>query len=87
MITKLAAPEDAKLIPTSYSFLAPARLRIRDASGVETLVGYGIGEKIQVLEPDIQLLVCSHEEHDEIPLTNGVFIIEWPENLSVVNAL
>lgn len=83
MIMIRPAPPGAKLVPTPYSFLKPARLRIRDVDGVETLVGYGIGERIEVLEPGVQFLITSHEAHKEIPLADGGFIVEWPENLSV----
>jgi hypothetical protein len=83
MIAKKSAPPGAKLVPHEYSFLKPAKLRIRNVDGTERLVGYGIGERISVLEPSIQFLVASHEMLEEVPLEDGSFIVEWPSNVSL----
>lgn len=86
MITKRSAPPGTKLTSLEYSFLKPARLRIRSADGVETLMGYGIGERISVLEPAVQYLIASYEVLDEVPLADGGHIIEWPADLKVQRA-
>lgn len=83
MIHILECPPGASLTSVPYSFLKPARLLIRNAASTESLIGYGIGEKINVLEPSVQYLIASHRLHVEIPLANGGFIIEWPADLSV----
>lgn len=85
MIAIRSAPPGTPLVGIEYSFLKPAQLRIRK-DGIETLVGYGIGERISVLEPSCQFLVASHEMHKEVPLEDGSFITEWPSNVSLTRA-
>ena len=75
---------DTSMTGIKYSFLKPARLRIRNEAGAESLVGYGVGEHIEVLAPAVQYLVCSYEKKKEIALADGSFVIEWPEDLKVV---
>jgi len=87
MIAISRAVPGTKLVGINYSFLKPAQLRIRNPDGVEVLVGYGIGELISVLEPNVQLLVCSNEMHKEIPLVGGKFIIGWPSDVSICRVL
>lgn len=77
------APEGVSMVPMLYSFLKPARLRIRDKDGKVSLIGYGIGEQIQIMEPVVQYLVASHELYKEIPLTDNQFVVEWPNDLTL----
>lgn len=60
-----------------YTFVEPCKLRIRREDGRVDLIGYGIGESIAVLEPEIQLLVVPHEKLKEIPMADGSVIIEY----------
>lgn len=68
-------------VPTTYEFMEPVRLKIRDQNGNVTTYGYGMGEKIDVLELSLQFLVHCTERLTEIPLADGRFIVEWPEGM------
>lgn len=77
-----SCPPETSLGPHPYRVKAPFRVKIRDKSGSVTTYGYGIGERIEVLEPTIQNLVTPHERLSEIPLVDGRYIIEWPEGIN-----
>jgi len=81
MLYKKRCPEDTPVIPVIYEFLEPVRIRIRKPDGSIVLMGYGIGERVQVLEPRIQFAVVCHERLIEIPLADGSFMIEFPDNM------
>lgn len=83
MCMKRPGVPEAKMVPTRYRFRKPAMLRIRRADGLTVMEGFGIGEIITILSPDIQYLVCSYEEWDEVPMPNGEFIVEWPEDIDM----
>ena len=81
MIYKKSAPPNTPLSSVKYSFLSPIRVIIRDKNGNHTLMGFGIGEQVSVLEPRVQNLVCNHEKLDEIPLDDGSFIVKYPDSI------
>jgi hypothetical protein len=55
-----------------YVFLEPSRLWIVYPEDLRVeLVGYGIGDTIDVMEPEIQDLGCSYEEKDFLELEGG----------------
>lgn len=83
MFVKQSYPEGTSWIPHTYSFLKPARIKIRRPDGLEVLMGYGIGEQIDVLQPSCTYLVCSYEPVDEVPLPDGGAIIEWPNDITM----
>lgn len=46
-------------------------------------MGYGIGDKIYIMEPKVQYLVCSYKRWDKIPLKDGSFIVEYPDSIKI----
>jgi len=83
MIYRKSSPNPSQVTAVSYEFLAPTRLTMRYPDGQEWLIGYGIGERVRVMEPSVQHLVCLHDILDEIPLDDGRTIINWPDDLCV----
>lgn len=79
MIYRTPCPEGTPLIPVAYSFLEPCKVKVRNPDGTVQLIGFGIGDQVQVLEPAMTFLVCSNDRLKEIPLANGSFIVEFPE--------
>jgi hypothetical protein len=82
MIYHKPAPEDTKLCPVKYRLLEPIRVTIRRPDGRTELVGFGIGEVLEVMEPYIQYLVACYDRLTEIPLSDGSSIIDFPESIS-----
>ncbi len=78
-----SAPEGTPLVPVNYQFLKPVQMRVQYPGGSTQLKGYGIGEVLQVLEPETQFLVALTERLESIPLANGSTIIEFPEDIPV----
>lgn len=76
-------PPGMEYIPIKYQFLAPARLRIQKPDGTTDLVGFGIGETIDVMEPAIQYLIPPHRYRETIPLPGGAQIIDPPSHVNV----
>lgn len=74
--------EGTTLYPQKYVFLEPARLWVvHPLEDDMQLMGYGIGETIEVLEPSVQLLIASHEEKEFLELADGSIAYkcgEWP---------
>lgn len=66
------APE---LTTVSYAFLEPAMLRLRKPDGSIVVLGFGIGEQVDVVVPRIQTLQAQYELRKEIPLADGSFIL------------
>ena len=83
MIIEKQCPPGTKLTPVKYSFLKPARLRIRDVNGFERLIGYGVGEQVEVMEPSVVFLIMNYDVKETILLSDGSVIVEWPSDLSV----
>ena len=84
MIYKKVSPNIGNLSPTVYCIMSPVSVKIRDKNGIISNVRYGIGDKIKVLEPIIQFLIVNHEKLNEIPLDDGSFIIEYPDDISYI---
>ena len=74
-------PEGTKFTPHTFSFLAPARLKIRRPDGSIETVGYGIGEQIQVMQPSLRYPVGGAKALTEVPLADGSVIIEYPADI------
>ena len=83
MIYRKYCPEGTKMVPITYSFLEPAQVRKRLPDGTEVLMGYGIGDKIEVLEPTWWHPIVCFDKLKEIPLADGSFIIEYSDNIKV----
>lgn len=77
MIYRIPCPPEAVLVPTTYQFLAPTRMRVRRPCGKVELMGYGIGETLEVMEPATQYLIPCYDLLKEIPLTDGSFVVEF----------
>lgn len=70
-------PTMNRIVAIRYRFKQPAMVTIRDVDGAMILVGYGIGDDIQIMEPDLQNLACRHEKYVEIPLVDGSHIVKF----------
>lgn len=65
--------------PVTYEITTPVRLRVRTADGQVVLMGYGIGERIQIVERESVCAVAHAPKlKTEIPLADGGTIIEFP---------
>jgi hypothetical protein len=82
MIWDQPHPPGVKYIAATYVFLRPCRLRIKK-QGQEQLIGYGMGEKIKVMEPELSYCIPPSEKRTTVPLEDGGEITEWPEDLCV----
>jgi hypothetical protein len=71
-------PPDATYVPVTYQFLEPVRLRIQRPDGRVELIGYGIGETIDVMEPGVQYCIPPTRRLVSIPLADGSHIIDPP---------
>jgi hypothetical protein len=83
MFYKKPAVRGAKLIAFTYQFLEPCLVKKQEVDGTINLVRYGIGDKIEIMEPDAQLLIALYEKAEEIPLIDGSKIIEFPDDISL----
>ena len=85
MFYKKIAGRGAKLTAFSYQFLEPCLVKKQEVDGTINLVRYGIGDKIEVMEPDSQLLIALNEKAKEILLVDGSKIIEFPDDISLTH--
>lgn len=72
----------------TYVFLKPGRLLVSTEIGGETtLMGYGIGDRIKVLEPRLQYMIIKYKEKPYLELADGTFAYKaddnWPETKPV----
>jgi hypothetical protein len=81
MIYRKPAPPDSLMVPTPYEFLEPVRVKVRYPDGREVLMGYGIGETVMVMAPDVRYAVCCSDLLEEIPLADGSHIVEFPSDM------
>lgn len=66
--------------PVMYEITNPVLLKLRNPDGSEELIGYGIGEKIKILEHTSTCLVAHTPKlRKEIQMVDGRVIIEFPE--------
>lgn len=66
--------------PVTYEITNPVLLKLRNSDGREELIGYGIGEKIKILETtSICLVPHTPKLRKEIQMLDGRVIIEFPE--------
>jgi len=77
---KLSRHPESQFI-CQYQLMQPIVLKIQKVDGTIESFSFGIGEMFSVWEPSIQLLVCTHEKLEKIPLSDGSFIIDPPEEL------
>lgn len=77
------APPDAKTVPVQYRFRKPAKLRVLRPDGLTVLEGFGVGETITIMEPDVQLLISAYTKLASIPMPDGASVVEWPEDLDM----
>jgi hypothetical protein len=74
-------PPDATYVPVTYQFLEPVRLRIQRPDGRVDLMGFGIGETIDVMEPAIQYCIPPRRRKESVALSDGSHIIEPPMSI------
>lgn len=78
-----AAPQ-SKLVPTKYRVTNPGYMRLRHPGLGEKLMGFGIGEIIVTLEPDVQLLIPRRLNKESIQLVGGFEAFWWDDDIAVV---
>lgn len=83
MIYRKPCPPDTPFVPMPYTFLAPARIRLRRPDGLTVLMGYGIGDIVDVLQPEVQFCIVCQDRLLEIPLADGSFMIDVPDDIQV----
>ena len=83
MLYQIPMSETARIEQVTYEFLEPVQVRIRKPDGSTVLMGYGIGERIVVLEPQSIIMTPPRERVTVISLVDGSSIIEFPENMRV----
>lgn len=83
MIYRKPCPPDTPIVPVSYTFMAPTKIRLRRPDGLTVLIGYGIGDIVDVLQPRIQFGIVCTERLLEIPLADGSFMIDVPDDIQV----
>jgi hypothetical protein len=81
---KIPCPPDSRLVPVKYSFLKPQMVRTISPSGLNVLMGYGIGDIIEVMEPNIQYLIVPREKLEKIELTDGTVILDEIEDGNLI---
>lgn len=83
MHLKKAGVPGTTMHPAKYVFLEPARLWVVHPDDDDMqLIGYGIGEIIEVMEPAVQYLVAIHDEKEFLELADGSIAYkhgnDWP---------
>lgn len=80
MIYEGVAAKGSQPMVQKYQFLEPVLLTVQRISGVVEQVQMGIGDIVEVMEPDVVSLVVA-PKRDRIPLKGGDFIIEFPQDM------
>ena len=64
------------MVPHVYEFVEPGWLTFRRSDGrIETL-HYGIGERVEKLEPSERYCIVPSQRWAEIPMADGSFVID-----------
>jgi hypothetical protein len=68
-----------KVMPFTFEITKPVKMRVRQEDGTEVLIGYGIGDRVEILERE-SVCAVAHRPilKSEIPLTDGGTIVEFP---------
>lgn len=88
MLFEISCPPNSKMIPVKYRFLEPVKLEIgeNDAEDYDDFVArkiiycYGIGETIEVFEPDLQYFVHYNKRLKKIKIVN----INYPGGIAYI---
>ena len=83
MFYKQKTAEEAKLVPFIYYFLKPCTVRKMEVDGTINLIGYGIGDRIEILRYNIVLPVAIYDREENILLADGSIIIEYPDDIEL----
>lgn len=77
--------EDAVLYPVKRQFMKPVQAKVRKPDNTEVLMGYGIGEIIEILSLNGQHCAdcCGRLLGNGIPLADGSVILEWIGDLDL----
>lgn len=72
---------DTKYWNAPYMFQKPCKLLLEKPDGSKVVMGYGTGDTIEVVQPEVVYLIASHEELEFIVLSDGskAFKIEGEE--------
>lgn len=63
----------------TYEITSPVRMRVRQTNGETVLMGYGIGERVEVLERgSICAVAHTPKLKEEILLADGGVVTEFP---------
>lgn len=85
MIYEIPAQDGVPLsYKATYCFMNPCQCKVRNADGNVELVSFGIGEKVEVMEPAWRYLVPALKLKKEIPLVDGRTLVAWPNDIRVV---
>ena len=83
MMYEKSGPFPEKVGPVRYQFIQPAQCVVETISGVRTVVGYGIGDIVEVMEPVCQYAIAGHKLLTKIPLSDGTYIVEYPNDMKL----
>ena len=70
-----------KVKPFTFEITKPVKMRVRQQDGSEVLMGYGIGDRVEILERE-SVCCVAHAPilKSEIPLVDGGVITEFPQD-------
>lgn len=79
-----AVSDNTKCWNAPYMFQAPAKLMVVGPDGGDAvLIGYGIGDIIEIVSPCVETLQCRNGEVDFVTLSDGSKILKpdgaWPD--------
>ncbi len=77
MLYKHHPSPNSPLHIVTYIFLKPILCRYEYKDGTTALMGYGIGDSIEISEPSCVYLLPRHDKKEVIELSNGDKIIEF----------
>lgn len=80
MIWKTTGTSDETCVVV-YCFMEPTTVKIRRPDLTIETITFGVAEKIGVIEPSTATLTVPNEKLKEIPLEDGSFIIEYPDDM------
>ncbi len=79
MLKPVATPDNTDFVEVPYSFTYPYQAYVKSNIGVVTFTGFGIGEIVKIMEPAMQYLITRSEILNDLPLSDGSFILDCPD--------
>lgn len=77
------ASDHREYYAAQYQFQSPCRLTVRATDGTVSMIGYGIGDVVEVMDPRVETLSTRRVPLKEIPLTDGSVILDWAEQAEI----